>query len=158
MTEKKPLFALNATTGQQLWSVVATADSPSPLAVSQGVVVLFSGNAFCGYHSSDGSPAWCTNVPSVRIAGDAVFAQQDRVYGIYASSFSTLSLNVFNSKNGQRLWSIAISGNLMNTTQISSAGNVLLSYGDTLLQAFDPVTGQVLWQDGEAPYSVAAGN
>ncbi len=119
--EKKPLFALNATTGQRLWSVVAIADSPSPLAVSQGVVVLFSGNAFCGYHSSNGSFAWCTNVPSMRIAGDAVFAQQDCVYGIYASSFSTLSLNAFNPKTGKRLWSVAISGSLINTTQISSA-------------------------------------
>lgn len=45
--------------GKQLWSVDAPAYAPSDLVVAQGVVVLFNGEAFCGYDTSDGHKAWC---------------------------------------------------------------------------------------------------
>lgn len=142
--ERKPLIALDATHGNKIWSVIAPANGPSSLVVAQGMVVLFDGNHFCGYHVSDGGKAWCTTGPGSDIAESGLLSVGGRVYGVYSPSFTESLVEAINPQTGQVEWT---------KPGTFEAGGILqlLAQGDSLILptggiVLDRTNGHVLWQ------------
>lgn len=142
--EQKPLIAINATNGNKIWSVVAPANGPSPLVVAQGMVVLFDGNHFCGYHTSNGSYAWCTTGPENDINGSGLFSVDGIVYGVYNPSFTEGLVEAINPQNGQMEWTKPGAFEASNNPQLLAQGDsLILPTGGIVLNR---TNGHVLWQ------------
>lgn len=142
--EQKQLIAINATNGNKIWSVVAPANGPSPLVVSQGMVVLFDGNHFCGYHTSNGSKAWCTTGPENDINGSGLFSVDGIVYGVYNPSFTEGLVEAINPQNGQMEWTKSGAFEASNTPQILAQGDILIvPVGGIVVSR---TNGNILWK------------
>ncbi len=142
--EQKPLFALNATSGNAIWSTVAPANAPSQLVVAQGMVVLFDGNHFCGYHASTGKSAWCTTGPQNDINGAGLISVGGVVYGVYSPSFNGSLVEAINPQSGHVYWSRE--GNFVagNSPQVLALGDsLILPAGQVVLSR---TNGRVLWK------------
>lgn len=132
--EQKPLIALDATSGKPLWSVIAPANAPSPLAVAQGVLVLFNSSNFCGYRISDGSQAWCAQSPIMGLNGTGPLGAHGLIYGIYGSSSSVgTSLETIDPRTGKVAWSKDIGAYLSGDPSIIALGDDLLLLNNWLV-------------------------
>jgi outer membrane protein assembly factor BamB len=142
--ERKPLFALNATNGNAIWSTVAPANSPSQLVVAQGMVVLFDGNHFCGYHASTGKSAWCTTGPQNDINGAGLISVGGVVYGVYNPSFNGSLVEAINPQSGQVYWSREVNILAGNSPQVLALGDsLILPVGQVVLSR---INGRILWK------------
>ncbi|MEO6892674.1 MAG: PQQ-binding-like beta-propeller repeat protein [Ktedonobacteraceae bacterium] len=140
--EQKPLFALNATTGEKLWSTTAPANAPSQLVIAQGMLVLFDGNHSCGYRTSNGSHAWCTTGTINGLHGAGLVSAHSIVYVIYYS-FTTNTVVAIYPQNGHLYWSkdIQFGGGI---PQIMALGDsLILPENKVILNRAD---GTMLWQ------------
>lgn len=157
LKDQKPLFALNATTGKQIWSTIAPANNPSPLVIAQGMLVMFDGNHFCGYRISNGSHIWCTTGPSYNMDGQGLVSVHGIVYGIHSSGTMHLTYTVMaiNPQNGHLYWTKDIAF-VDSYPQIIALGNsLILPQGGVVLNRID---GKVLWQLSGSIRLAAAGN
>lgn len=141
--DQRPLIALNATTGTQLWSVMSQADNPTDLVVVQNMLVLFDGSHFCGYHTSDGTHAWCTTGSQNTFSGVGIASNNGSIYGIFYFDGSRQRVQAINPQNGKIYWSKDVDGVALNAP-------LILPFGDSLVlplsrAVLDQATGKELW-------------
>lgn len=141
--DQRPLIALNATTGTQLWSVMSQADNPTDLVVVQNMLVLFDGSHFCGYHTSDGTHAWCTTGPQNTVSGVGIASNNGSIYGIFNLDGGRQRVQAINPQNGKIYWSKDVDGVVSNAPLIHPFGDSLvLPLSRAVL---DQATGKELW-------------
>ncbi|GHO61854.1 hypothetical protein KSC_007460 [Ktedonobacter sp. SOSP1-52] len=141
--DQRPLIALNATTGTQSWSVMSQASNPTDLVVVQNMLVLFDGSHFCGYHTSDGTHAWCTTGPQNTVSGVGIASNNGSIYGIFNLDGGRQRVQAINPQNGKIYWSKDVDGVVSNAPLILPFGNSLvLPLSRAVL---DQATGKELW-------------
>ena len=156
---QQALFALNTTKDTLLWTKTIQTNGHSQLVVAQGVLVLFDGNHFCGYHTANGSRAWCTTGPMNDINGEALVSVDGIVYGAYHPSLmGSDRLEALNPKNGSVIWSKDLVKSLIEETPIISLGNNLILPCFEGIRVFNRANGNLLWQSSSYLLGVTAGN
>jgi outer membrane protein assembly factor BamB len=156
---QQALFALNPTNGEPLWTKTVLTNGRSQLVVAQGVLVLFDGNHFCGYRTTNGNQVWCTKGPKNDVNGEALVSLDGIIYGAYHPSLlGSDRLEALNPKDGSIIWSKDLGKARIEETSIIPFGNdLILPCGEGAL-VFDHTNGRLLWQSSGYLLSVAASN
>jgi outer membrane protein assembly factor BamB len=144
-TSKIPhLVALNASTGNQLWTVANTQDSP-PVVSGDVVYVDDSDGSISAHQTSDGSQLWksakinatpyCTNTGTSppQVAGTLLYSGSSNG-GLYALNLS----------DGKTAWHAATNSATSCETPAVSNG-VVYATDNTDVYAFDATSGKALW-------------
>jgi outer membrane protein assembly factor BamB len=156
---QQALFALNTGNDTLLWTKAIQTNGYSQLVAAQGVLVLFDGNHFCGYHTANGSQMWCTKGPINDVNGEALVSIDGVVYGAYHTSLmGSDRLEALNPKNGSVIWSKDLGKLLIKETPIISLGNNLILPCFEGIQVFNRSNGNLLWQSSSYLLGVTAGN
>jgi len=156
---QQSLFALNTTNDTLLWTKTIQTNGHSQLVVAQGVLVLFDGNHFCGYHIANGSRAWCTTGPMNEVNGEALVSVDGIVYGAYHPSLMGSDLlEALNPKNGSVIWSKDLGKSRIEETPITSLGDNLILPCFEGIRVFNRTNGDILWQSSGFLLGVTTGN
>jgi outer membrane protein assembly factor BamB len=133
------MYALDAVTGEKIWSNNAGDFHPGPPVANGVVYAMTSGANLYAFDVVNGTKIW--NYSSGNVWGvSPVAVRNDMVYASYGAWPSQLyALNV---KNGAKLWSLPL-GNRISPPKI--VDNVVCLSSDTSLLALNADTGRILW-------------
>ncbi len=145
------LYAFDATTGAERWSVVLPTCQPlfDPPTVSDGLVFLgdSSTNVICAVDASTGKVVWSETVALGHFVKDVV-AVADGLVFTYTQNPATLNPTVivyaFDEHTGALVWSRTTNGNLFAAGVPVVSGGRLFIPAQTL-STFDPKTGTPGW-------------
>src|ERR1039458_1179537 len=134
------LYALNASTGQQIWTAANTgAPIQSSPAVANGVVYVGSlDNNLYAFNASTGQQLW--SAPT----GGPINSSPAVANGVVYVGSQDNNLYAFNAATGQRLWTAATGGSIASSPAVAN-GVVYVGSWDNNLYAFNAATGQLLW-------------
>ena len=146
------IFAVDIVDGSISWSFQTTAENKknvktsSPVAYENLIIVPFSNGELIAFKYDNGRPIWSENVSKVSLVSNFDIKDISANPVIYGSNVYTISTNgkfiSTNIINGQRNWSIDISG---SRTPIVS-GNVLFVIDeDSRLVCINISTGEIYW-------------
>ena len=146
------IFAINIDDGSNSWSFQTTAENKknvktaSPTAYENLIIVPFSNGELITFKYDDGRPIWSENLSKVSLVSNFDIKDISANPVISGSNVYTISTNgkliSTNIINGQRNWSIDISG---SRTPIVS-GNVLFVIDeDSRLVCVNISTGEIYW-------------
>jgi outer membrane protein assembly factor BamB len=150
------LHAINALTGQPLWSAPTQFDIDCSPAVAGGVVYVASDDgSLYAFNAATGRRIWRAGT-GIEASSPAVV---DGVVYVGSSSVSPVVhgvLYAFNAKTGQTIWSAVTGGQIGYSSPAIASGIVYIGSDDTKLYAFNAATGQPLWSAGNLVYSSPA--
>ena len=146
------IFAIDIVDGSNSWSFQTTAENKknlktsSPVAYENLIIVPFSNGELIAFKYDDGRPIWSENVSKVSLVSNFDIKDISANPVINGSNVYTISTNgkliSTNVINGQRNWSIDISG---SRTPIIS-GNVLYVVDEnSRLVCINISTGEIYW-------------
>ncbi len=146
------IFAIDINDGSISWSFQTTAENKknvntsSPAAYENLIIVPFSNGELIAFKYDDGRPIWSENVSKVSLVSNFDIKDISANPVIHGSNVFTISTNgkliSTNINNGQRNWSIDMSGS--RTPTIS--GNVLFVIDkDSRLVCVNINTGEIYW-------------
>ena len=132
-------YALNASTGELVWSFSAGMGAESPPAVVDGVVYLTAVNTAYALDESSGATVWsygterfpARDFPAVVADGAYYFSPDDHIYAL-----STIT--------GEPRWSYQ-ADSMINTTPVAAEGMVYVGSESGRFYALDAVTGGLVW-------------
>ena len=154
------VYALNASTGAQLWSFETPGPVTSSPAVANGVVYVSSESLYA-LNASTGALLWSSatagNGDSPTVANGVVYvsSQMCSSNGVPCTS----SLYALNASTGALLWSFPMAGN--GSSPAVANGVVYVGSSDDNVYALNASTGEKLWNystDGEVTSSPAVAN
>ena len=154
------VYALNASTGAQLWSFETPGPVTSSPAVANGVVYVSSESLYA-LNASTGALLWSSatagNGDSPTVANGVVYvsSQMCSSNGVPCTS----SLYALNASTGALLWSFPMAGN--GSSPAVANGVVYVGSSDDNVYALNASTGEKLWNysiDGEVTASPAVAN
>ena len=146
------IFAIDIVDGSSSWTFQTTAENKkniktsSPVAYENLIIVPFSNGELIAFKYDDGRPIWSDNVSKVSLVSNFDIKDISANPVINGSNVYTISTNgkliSTNIINGQRNWSIDISGS--RTPTIS--GNVIYVIDeDSRLVCININTGEIYW-------------
>lgn len=126
------LYAINARTGQMLWSTMGPA---SGLAIANGIVYADGSNKLYAINALTGEKLWTTALASPGvpvITNSAVYVDSDKLYA-------------FHARTGELMWTAPVTGD--SIVLVAADGNIYATVGrqDDEITAFNAQTGQYLW-------------
>lgn len=133
------VYALNANTGDQLWSYYTGGDQTSSPAVANGVVYVGGGdNTLYALNASTGAKLWSYT------AGDEVQSSPAVANGVvYIGSFDG-NLYALNASTGAKLWVYSTGGQVASSPAVAN-GVVYVGSNDHNVYALNATTGAKLW-------------
>ena len=146
------IFAMNIDDGSNAWSFQTTAENKknlktsSPAAYENFIIVPFSNGELIAFKYDDGRPIWSENVSKVSLVSNFDIKDISANPVINGSNVYTISTNgkliSTNIVNGQRNWSIDISG---SRTPIISGNVIYVIDEDSRLVCINISTGEIYW-------------
>jgi outer membrane protein assembly factor BamB len=133
----KNLYALNASTGQKLWSYAAGVGISSP-AVANGIVYVGSGVSLLALNASTGAKLWSY------ATGGAVVSSPAVANGVVYFGSDDGSLYALKAGTGAKLWSYATK-NFVECSPVVANGVVYVVSFDGNVYALNAGTGAKLW-------------
>jgi outer membrane protein assembly factor BamB len=131
------VYALDTSTGGQLWSAAATCESP---AVANGTVVVDnSSETLVGLDASTGSTLW-----TATLGGAGTPAPPTIVDGVVYVGAVDGKFHAVDAATGSTLWVAPTGGPIFDSAAVGD-GRVYVESDDQKLYAFDPVSGSRLW-------------
>ena len=146
------IFAIDINDGSNAWSFQTTAENKknvktsSPAAFENLIIVPFSNGELIAFKYDDGRPVWSENVSKVSLVSNFDIKDISANPVINGSNVYTISTNgkliSTNIINGQRNWSIDISG---SRTPIISGNVIYVIDEDSRLVCINISTGEIYW-------------
>ncbi len=146
------IFAIDIDDGSNAWSFQTTAENKknvktsSPAAYENLIIVPFSNGELIAFKYDDGRPIWSENVSKVSLVSNFDIKDISANPVINGSNVYTISTNgkliSTNIVNGQRNWSIDISG---SRTPIISGNVIYVIDEDSRLVCINISTGEIYW-------------
>ena len=146
------IFAIDIDDGSNAWSFQTTAENKknvktsSPAAYENLIIVPFSNGELIAFKYDDGRPIWSENVSMVSLVSNFDIKDISANPVINGSNVYTISTNgkliSTNIVNGQRNWSIDISG---SRTPIISGNVIYVIDEDSRLVCINISTGEIYW-------------
>ena len=146
------VFAINIKDGSISWSFQTTAENKknektsSPVAFENLIIVPFSNGELIAFKYDDGRPIWSENVSKVSLVSNFDIRDISANPVVNGKNVYTLSTNgkltSTNIINGQRNWSIEVSG---SGTPIISGNIILMVDRDAKLICINLDNGEVYW-------------
>ena len=146
------IFAIDIDDGSNAWSFQTTAENKknvktsSPAAFENLIIVPFSNGELIAFKYDDGRPIWSENVSKVSLVSNFDIKDISANPVINGSNVYTISTNgkliSTNIVNGQRNWSIDISG---SRTPIISGNVIYVIDEDSRLVCINISTGEIYW-------------
>jgi outer membrane protein assembly factor BamB len=135
------VFAVNATTGQEIWRHIGPLANivSSPTLENGRVYVAFTDGTIKALDAANGQPIWSVNHPGGAYSSPAV--AEGRLYiAIHNSGLLALDANT-----GSELWLAPMPGPQWSSPAVENGRVFVGSRDDHKLYAFDAVTGNSLW-------------
>ena len=146
------IFAIDINDGSNSWSFQTTAENKkniktsSPVAYENLIIAPFSNGELIAFKYDDGRPIWSENVSKVTLVSNFDIRDISANPVINGSNIYTISNNgkliSTNIINGQRNWSIDISG---SRTPIISGNVIFVTDKDSRLVCININTGEIYW-------------
>ena len=146
------IFAIDIVDGSSSWTFQTTAENKkniktsSPVAYENLIIVPFSNGELIAFKYDDGRPIWSDNVSKVSLVSNFDIKDISANPVINGSNVYTISTNgkliSTNIINGQRNWSIDISG---SRTPIISGNVIYVIDEDSRLVCININTGDIYW-------------
>ena len=146
------VFAIDIDDGSNSWSFQTTAENKknvktsSPVAYENLIIVPFSNGELIAFKYDDGRPIWSENVSKVSLVSNFDIKDISANPVINGSNVYTISTNgkliSTNIINGQRNWSVDISG---SRTPIISGNVIFVIDEDSRLVCLNINTGEIYW-------------
>ena len=146
------IFAIDINDGSNSWSFQTTAENKknvktsSPVAYENLIIAPFSNGELIAFKYDDGRPIWSENVSKVTLVSNFDIRDISANPVINGSNIYTISNNgkliSTNINNGQRNWSIDISG---SRTPIISGNVIFVTDKDSRLVCININTGEIYW-------------
>ncbi len=146
------IFAIDIDDGSNAWSFQTTAENKknvktsSPVAYENLIIVPFSNGELIAFKYDDGRPIWSENASKVSLVSNFDIKDISANPVINGSNVYTISTNgkliSTNIVNGQRNWSIDISG---SRTPIISGNVIYVIDEDSRLVCINISTGEIYW-------------
>ena len=146
------VFAIDIKDGSISWSFQTTAENKknektsSPAAFENLIIVPFSNGELIAFKYDDGRPIWSENISKVSLVSNFDIRDISANPVVYGQNVYTLSTNgkltSTNIINGQRNWSIEVSG---SGTPIISGNIILVVDRDAKLICINIDNGEVYW-------------
>ena len=146
------IFAIDIVDGSSSWTFQTTAENKkniktsSPVAYENLIIVPFSNGELIAFKYDDGRPIWSDNVSKVSLVSNFDIKDISANPVINGSNVYTISTNgkliSTNIINGQRNWSIDISG---SRTPIISGNVIYVIDEDSRLVCININTGEIYW-------------
>ena len=153
------IFAIDIDDGSNAWSFQTTAENKknvktsSPAVYENLIIVPFSNGELIAFKYDDGRPIWSENVSKVSLVSNFDIRDISANPVINGSNVYTISTNgkliSTNIVNGQRNWSIDISG---SRTPIISGNVIYVIDEDSRLACINISTGKIYWITELAKY------
>ena len=131
------LYAFNAQTGTQLWSVPTSTYVYSSPAVANGVVYVGSGYGLAAYNAQTGAQLWFA------LTGYYVTSSPAVVNGVVYVGSDDHNLYAFNAQTGTQLWSAATDAGITSSPAV--VNSVVYVGSGYYLYAYNAQTGAQLW-------------
>ena len=146
------IFAIDITDGSNAWSFQTTSENKknvktsSPVAFENLIIVPFSNGELIAFKYDDGLPIWSENISKVSLVSNFDIKDISANPVINGSNVYTMSTNgrliSTNIINGQRIWSVDISG---SRTPIISGNVIYIIDEDSRLICINISTGEIYW-------------
>ena len=146
------VFAINISNGSNSWSFQTTSENKkniktsSPVAYENLIIVPFSNGELIAFKYDDGRPIWSENISKVSLISNFDIKDISANPVVNGNNVYTISTNgkLISTSiiNGQRNWSIDISG---SRTPIISGNIVLVIDEDSRLVCININTGEIYW-------------
>lgn len=161
LSENPKLFALNAATGDEVWSINLGASSFGNGALGDDYLYIgtYENRSLRAVIPETGEIAWTQTVSGVGFASKPVY--QDGVVYAIASNFDNDRgiLYAFDGTTGALLWQVDDIGNSEFASPIVYENFVIASSAATpMLRAFDKTTGEEIWANSAVGSSLNSGS
>jgi outer membrane protein assembly factor BamB len=138
--------ALDATTGQVVWSVVQPSGAYSSPAIAGGrLYIAIHNRGLLALNASTGATLWLAPMPGPQWSSPAV--ENGRVF---VGSRDDHKLYAFDAMTGQTLWT-ATTSDWVQTSPAVANGVVYIANNAGTLYAFNAATGGLVWQRAVSP-------
>ncbi|MHC1630870.1 MAG: cobaltochelatase subunit CobN [Methanotrichaceae archaeon] len=136
------IFALNATSGEELWKNDLKGTISSP-AVSYGRVYIGTGDSrFCCFDARGGKLLWSTDVNGP-VKSSPVVAENMAYFGTNTGEGTFYALDAL---NGSVIWTYPVNEYIMSSPSVSD-GVLFIGADDSYIYAFGPEPSKVIWND-----------
>ncbi len=150
-TAQNTVYALDATTGQQVWRRATITSDNSQIVVADGTVVIAdpTNGGVLGLDAATGNQRWSVRPGSTGSGGIlGLAADGDRVFcGYSADSNTTGGVTALGAASGTRLWTTKFEQDLdINGGLTAASGTVYATTGNGEIYAYRAATGLKRWR------------
>ena len=139
------LYALNATTGEEMWSFDVGGDVKNTPALSPDGLIIYTGSKkkiMYALNSQTGEIIWTYEANGDIKSGAVVHHQSGAIF----FSSKGRKLHAVNGSTGVEIWTFSTKGDIYSSPSLSLNGNILYVTAKKNLHALETGTGVEIWQ------------